>query len=132
MRLVLLHPEVAARDCRDCVAYLYHDRGPTEFGPRVERGGKPVPRPKGTRPPCHWCPKVPPDAPPTPASACDLSDANLRAWEHHRECAAVGAFPADAIVRRNAALIAEAERQADRVRQTRTGLAVLGALTKGL
>jgi hypothetical protein len=38
-----------------------------------------------------------------------LSEANQRCYEHYRECRAVGRFPDDPIVRRNAAIIREIE-----------------------
>ena len=128
MRLILLHPDVAARSCDDCRKFLYHDRGPGEFGPRVERSGKPCARPKGLKPPCSWCPKIPPGDEPVPANAQDLSEKNLAALLHYRECRAVGEFPADGIVARNAALIRAAEDAAERVTQVRSGHAALMAL----
>ena len=82
--------------------------------------------------PCGWCPKVAPGDPPTPASAQDLSEKNRLAYLHHLECKAVGQFPADAIVRRNAALIESAEGAAERVERARGGLVTLGSLLRGL
>lgn len=116
--MLLLHPELLDRPCSDCTRHLYLDRGPGQFGPRLERPrGKPVPRPKGTRPPCEWCPKVPRGDPPRPESAQELSPKNLQALLFHRQCRAVGRFPDDAIVRRNAALVDQIERDAAEIRQ---------------
>lgn len=123
MRLVLLHAGIAARSCGDCQKYLYYDRGSDDFGARVERGGLPVLRPKGVKTPCSWCPKIPPGEQPIPANAVELSDKNVLALIHYRECRAVGEFPNDAIVRRNAALIRGAEDVAARVHETRTAIA---------
>lgn len=132
MRLVLLHPDIAERSCGDCQRYFYYDRGPGEFGDRVMRGGKPVPRPKGIKPPCGWCPKIPPGDEPIPENAVVLSDKNVAALIHYRECRAVGDFPADAIVRRNAALIRGAEDVAERVNQARSGVATLAGIRRAL
>jgi hypothetical protein len=41
----------------------------------------------------------------TPETSKALTARNLRAWRHYRECRAVGAFPDDPIVRRNAEII---------------------------
>lgn len=131
MRLILLRPEVAARSCADCQQYLFHDHGPDKFGDVVTRGGRPQPRPKGVPTPCAACPKIAPGDPPRPESAQDLSEASAQAYQHYLECKAVGAFPADPIVRRNAAVIKAAEDHAGRVHQTRTGLMVLGQMFKG-
>lgn len=131
MRLVLLHPEVAARSCRDCQSYLYLDKGPGQFGAEpLTRGGRPVKRQPGQKTPCFWCPKIPPGDGPRPENAAELTPENLAALRHHRECAAVGSFPDDAVVRRNAALIADADRAADAVRQSRGGMALLGLLKR--
>lgn len=119
MRLVLLHPTVAARSCDDCRKYVYED-GPKGFGGRLLRRGLPVLRPRGTATPCVLCPKQPEAVAPherTPDTAVELSPHNWRAFAHYRECKAVGHFPDDPIVRRNAALIADAERLADRLAQ---------------
>lgn len=129
VRLDLLRPDAAARSCADCRAWLYHDT-PDRFGAAVERGGRPVPRPPGTATPCSYCPKQPADLPPQdrrPETAVELSDQNAQAVRFTAECRAVGRFPDDAIVRRNAAVIAEAEKTADRVTQAK--LAVLSRRT---
>lgn len=66
-------------------------------------GKQPVKRPAGTLPPCrtreNGCPKGTPEEPKS------LSDRNWKAWMHYLECRAVGHFPNDAIVRKNAATI---------------------------
>lgn len=128
MRLILLHPEIASRSCADCQKYLYYDRGPDDFGVRVERGGQPVPRQKGQKTPCYMCAKIPPGEAKVPSSAVELSEKNMAAYFHYLECKAVGEFPHDAIVQRNASLIRAAEDVADRVQQTRAGLATIAGL----
>ena len=99
MRLAILHPEVAFRECTDCEMFVYDEK----TGERATSGGKPIRRPAGTFPPCRHraggCPKG------TPEESKALTEKNWKAWEHYRECRAVGQFPADAIVRRNASII---------------------------
>lgn len=128
MRLLLIHPDIAGRSCADCQKYLYFDRGPGEFGNRVERGGKPCSRPKGTKTPCEWCPKIAPGDEPRPENAQELTPQNLAAYVHYLECEAVNDFPRDAIVRRNAALIRMSVQAAERMTQARSGLIALGSL----
>ena len=68
--------------------------------------------------PCSWCPKQPlsvPDGERSPSTAVELSDANFLAYRHHGECAAVGDFPADDVVRRNAGVIRRIEKDAEAV-----------------
>ncbi len=129
--MLLLSPEIASRSCSDCQTYLYMDRGRGQFGERVERGGKPILRPKGTGTPCQWCPKIAPGDVPEPASAQDLSPKNVAAYVHYLECKAVGDFPADALVKRNAGIIRAAEGVAEKVERARSGFLTLGSLLKG-
>jgi hypothetical protein len=67
----------------------------------------PVLRPEGTVTPCWKCPKIPVGSLPKPENAVELSAHNREAWHHYLECRAVGVFPDDPIVRRNAAAIRE-------------------------
>lgn len=102
MRLAIVHPEVAARDCKHCQKWLYDEK----TGKVVERHGIPIERPKGTHPPCRLhigCPKG------SPENSRALTSQNRRAYHHYLECRAVGQFPDDPIVRRNAALIRHVE-----------------------
>ena len=92
-----LHPEVATRDCSHCQIYLYDEK----TGEVKERRGKPIKRPPGTAP-CRTntgCPKG------TPENNTTLTGKNLLALLHYEECKAVGQFPDDPIVRRNAAIL---------------------------
>jgi hypothetical protein len=66
---------------------------------------KPQPRPKGMATPCYTCPKIPPGATPVRANALCLDKKNADAFRHFRECKAVGQFPDDLTVRRNARII---------------------------
>jgi|15BtaG_2_1085339.scaffolds.fasta_scaffold00119_10 hypothetical protein len=68
------------------------------------RRGEPMKR--YTKPMCETdvgCPKG------TPDHNRALTEQNRLAWQFHRECEAVGSFPRDAIVRRNAVVIRNAK-----------------------
>lgn len=111
--MVLLHPTVAYRDCEDCKAWMYDE----ETGERALRHGRPIKR--AGKPPCGFptgpdttrCPKG------TPEAGIELSERNWLAWQHYQECAAVGQFPDDPIVKRNAAIISRVEKAAEQHRQ---------------
>lgn len=83
--------------------------------------------------PCATCPKIPdrvvgPDGneiAKVPGNykllrphAIEMTDQMRQAWAYDRECQAVGQFPDDPIVRRNAAAIRQAEREAAEYRQS--------------
>jgi hypothetical protein len=99
------HPAHFSLSCETCQKFVQKDgvlvRHPARTGPPLERQpGQPTP--------CATCPKIPEDAPErTRRFARELSPRNLAAFKHYRECAAVGRFPDDPIVRRNAAIIKE-------------------------
>lgn len=116
VRLLLTHPEVATRDCPVCEKVHFDQYGRME----TDRDGKPRTRPKGTFPPCRYaargCPKG------TPEAQKSLSGKNVAAYYHYLECKAVGDFPKDAIVRRNAGIIRQVE---DSVRDERFEMALL-------
>jgi hypothetical protein len=85
-----------------------HTDGRFDLDTSARGHGKRRPRPKGMLTPCWKCPKIPRDAPARERRyAEELSLRNQQALRHYRECAAVGSFPDDPIVRRNAALIRE-------------------------
>lgn len=111
MRLLIEYPAIAFRDCGHCQLYHYDE----ETGQPYEgRDGQPARRHKGCPPPCRnhiGCPKG------TPENSKALSPKNQQAYEHYRECKAVGQFPDDATVRRNAAIIAMFERLEEHKRQ---------------
>ena len=50
----------------------------------------------------------------TPENPNTLNQANQDCYEHYSQCKAVGHFPDDPIVRRNAAVIAEVEKRVER------------------
>jgi hypothetical protein len=94
---------VANRNCQVCLKYLFdEDTGRIEIG----RDGQPEERFFACPPPCQTdrgCPKGTPENPKT------LSDANEMCYQHYRECRAIGCFPDEAVVRRNAALVRDIE-----------------------
>lgn len=109
MRLLYFHPKWATRTCRDCMTFIYSADG--EISKRL---GKPNLRPPGSILPCADCPKIPKGMEPSPRNAIELSERNWAVYQHYVESAAVG-FRAierrDAIVRQNAAIIAEIEKE---------------------
>lgn len=121
MRLLTFHPVVASRPCEFCRQYQHKDEVPVgelrwTFGAvRTDRSGEPIPRHKGQKTPCeidkNACPKG------HWSNPVQLTDQNWRALVHYRECKAVGVFPDDAIVRRNAAIIRSEEDAYDRAQQ---------------
>ena len=106
--LLGLYPEIYRRDCQMCLKFAFDEKTG-----RMERGrdGQPEPRLGNMGPsflaPCRdpnqGCPKGTPENPRT------LTEENETCLEHHRECVAIGRFPNDAVVRRNAAIIRDAE-----------------------
>lgn len=110
MQLLLLHPEVATRDCGHCQKFLYDEQ---TGEPVLNRLDEQRERDAECPPLCRTkkgCPKGTPENPNT------LTPDNEAAYQHYRECRAVGEFPDDPVVRRNAELIRDVE---DRVQQQR-------------
>lgn len=105
--------------CRICEEY----ETTPDFFVSLGRSGKAVPRLKQLGPsflapcrdPARGCPKGCPENPNS------LTPENELCWEHFRECDAVGRFPDDPVVARNAAVIREVLREceADRTKEFR-------------
>lgn len=74
-------------------------------------------RPKGTFPPCGYGPTRCPKGSPT--AGREWTTANRLAYQHFLECKAVGQFPDDAVVRRNAGMIQRIMDQIERGRSKR-------------
>jgi len=116
--LLLVHPEIALRDCEDCRIHVYNKLG--NRASRKSTPDVPIPRPPGTFPKCHknpkGCPKGHYD------SKKELSTKNYMAYVHYLECKGSMHFPYDPIVRRNGGVILETEQIADYVKQLKTKL----------
>lgn len=103
----MLYPQFATRDCNHCLKYAYNDTPGTEGYGTIEThngrtDGKPNLRHHKHLPLCktpQGCPKG------TPENQNTLSTRNVMAYLHYLECQAVGNFPDDPIVRKNARLI---------------------------
>lgn len=111
--LELLHPLVASRDCDHCQLYLYDEKTGMPI-PSRKKDGSLRKRDSSCPPPCRTsvgCKKG------TPENSLALNDTNRQAWEHWKECKAVGSFPDDPVVRQNAAAIDEAMRIVDEIRE---------------
>jgi hypothetical protein len=120
-RLQLEAPALAARPCEVCERFMHDDDPKRGWASRPTRGrdGKPVPRVKGTVPPCYRCPKFDPDTPPerrNPRAGrkAELSERGRRVLAHYQECRAVGRFPDDPLVQYHAGLVRQVEDAHDR------------------
>ena len=111
VRLILVHPKIARLSCQDCIRYLTVDG---EIIRKPALVGLPMVRPPGSPTPCYKCPKIPVGTPPIPANAVEISPKNRLAWLFDCECRAVGKWPDDPIVRRNAAIIRQVRDDFDR------------------
>lgn len=107
-------PHIFHRSCRDCATYVY-----APDGSQTMRFGLPVLRPAGTSTPCGVCPKTSGRLPRTWREAAEPSERTLRVIDHWRRCRAVGRFPSDVIVERNAAILHEIHEQAEANERTR-------------
>lgn len=117
---MLLHPLVAGRDCRHCLKYRYDEK--TGKPETRRRSDEPIERDDMTPAPCRThkgCPKG------TPEDSKALDDRNWQAYQHHLECKAVGSFPDDPIVRRNAMLIETVREQVEQLRRQEFETALL-------
>jgi hypothetical protein len=106
--LILDHPQVAFRDCNHCKAWMYDEDTGALF--KAAGTNEPVARINGPDglplTPCRTkkgCPKG------TPEDSSALSPKNWLAYQHYKRCKAVGRFPRDGIVERNAGIISDAE-----------------------
>ena len=96
LELELTNPRLARRSCDECKKWWYSEQTGLVLlngdGAKLERFGPTLCQTTG-------CAKGTPDQ-----QKC-LNKANKWAWRHFRDCDAVGQFPDDPIVRRNAAMI---------------------------
>jgi hypothetical protein len=75
----------------------------------TRRAGLPVLRPSGVVTPCWKCPKLQDSDVKDRHHAQEPTPRTRRALQHYLECRAVGVWPTDPIVRRNARLIRDIE-----------------------
>lgn len=113
MLLGELHPKVANRVCEHCLIYLYDEQTGEPIKSRKNDGSLRK-RDSTCPPPCKTsvgCKKG------TPENSLALNPTNREAWEHWKECKAVGSFPDDPIVRQNAAIIEDAIKTVETIRE---------------
>ncbi len=102
---MILYPAFAKRDCQECLKWQVNENT-GEF--TTNRSGERFRR--HTSALCQMsigCPKGTPEAP------MSLTKQNRLAYQHYRECKAVGSFPDDAVVRRNALIVSEAVKRTE-------------------
>lgn len=133
MRVIILHPEVAYRDCLFCLKNFHNEETGQpvktrradileieEYEPRTPQCPPLCRTPKG-------CPKG------TAEDPVELNERNQRAYQHYLECKAIGQFPDDPVVKRNAMIIRRVEDIAECVQEEKMRLAMLSlALNKGM
>ena len=108
MKLVLLHPTLAFRDCNHCQQWQYNE----QTGEVEQWRDQPLKR--IGKPPClttAGCPKG------SPAAGYELTEANWLAFAHYKKCKAVGHFPDDEIVARNALALHEIVKRVEQIRE---------------
>jgi hypothetical protein len=95
--------------CERCIAVM-HD----ENWKPCTRGGKEIPRAKGSKTPCWKCPKIPKGMEPRPENAVELTARGWAAWWYWLQCKEdqTCQLPRDRITLRNAALLRQVEQQA--------------------
>jgi hypothetical protein len=100
VRLLLLHPELAQRDCSVCVRYRHDAQGLVTLP-----NGQPIRRFAADPPACRkgGCPKGTPENPRT------LSPDNELCYNHYRRCRATGLWPNDPLVLYHARILSEIE-----------------------
>ena len=116
MWLAITHPEILGRSCEVCEKTVFDDQ-PDRLTARpvIDRATSlPLVRPAGSPLPCRICPRTAQAEDRIRANAISMSEKNWQAWQHYKECKAVGEFPNDPIVRRNAAIIREVEDHCER------------------
>jgi hypothetical protein len=98
LELLRDHYTLYHRPCTECQKWWYREDGTLA---RRTPAGPPLPRLEHAVIPCRTvgCPKGTPEAPRT------LDAANRLAYQHFLRCDAIGRFPDDALVARNATLI---------------------------
>jgi hypothetical protein len=110
VRFQLKYPALSRLSCRTCQKWLMDPL----TGQVARRKGQPLLRQPEDLLLCQThegCPKG------TPQTPQGLSPKNQQALVHYQECRAVGHFPDDAIVKRNARIITEVHQEFERARK---------------
>ncbi|TWT58875.1 hypothetical protein KOR42_22620 [Thalassoglobus neptunius] len=113
---MLVHPEVAFRDCQHCLEFFYEEDGPNIGKVKCGRDKQPLKRPMGCPAPCRReggsCPKG------TPEKPVELSVRQAKAYEHFRRCRITGQWPDDELVMQRAVALSELEEGNSRRQQS--------------
>ena len=108
--LEVTEPQFAKRSCESCKKWWWDDETHSIY----KRGGLPILRPTEQVLLCQTaagCPKG------TPEKQRTLTERNRAAYEHYKDCKAIGVFPDDAIVARNARIIETAIQRGQYLKQ---------------
>lgn len=124
MRLRITHAHIFYRSCESCQTWQYDEKtGQIET---LEGTDEKLPRHDPELVPCKAhgmsCPKISPEH--------EITNRNLICLDHYHQCKAVGEFPDDSIVKQNAGIIAEAEREAERSRSEHQQLRFMSEFAK--
>lgn len=127
---MLLHPEVAFRDCRHCLEFFYEESGPNNGQVRVGKDGHPEPRPPGTQAPClrieTGCPKG------TAEEPIQLTEANWKLWQFYKRCKLTGQWPDDELLLDFSVALQEIEEGVREIKQLRFLTGVVAAASAGM
>ncbi len=125
MALILYHPGIARRSCADCEKYVYED-DPDIGGPvKLDRDELPMVRESYSETPCYRCPKTPSNLHPndrTRATAVEMSERSMLAYQFYRQCRAVNHFPTDPMFRLVAAAIRDVEDRYERFQREKLSI----------
>ena len=93
-----------------CEKWLYESDGAVTKRRDGKGGWVPIPRPKRAgglpgKTPCETCPKIPRDSIKDRHHAIEMTAESRQVLEHYLRCRAVGKFPDDPLVMRDAAVI---------------------------
>jgi hypothetical protein len=122
----LLHHEVPT--CEECCKWIYD---PKTWKKAERPAGTPTPRPKGTMPSCHACPKSGEVSRPRPDR--DLTEESRAIYEYYLLCQAdaTGLLPRDLLVVENNAWVHRVLGMIERARPDQGMMMMLGMLARG-
>ncbi len=111
LELELTNPRLARRSCEECKKLWYSEQTGLVI---LRNNGEPVERFGPT-----LCETAEGCAKGTPDNQKSLSKTNRWAWSHFRHCDAIGVFPDDSIVKRNAVIIRQVIKAVEARRRAR-------------